>query len=178
MSKEAGLFTWDKPAYACLATRIPTGTEITEEKLCRTERAESYLASVGLRDFRVRMVPMDSGRDSHRAPACGMPWGAEPALPGAGASGEGAFERMQPEGEPSDGWTFERMPPEEEPSGEGAFERMQPEKVTSGEGAAADMARLQVTEGDIPLLLGRRKEILAELKKYYSAVMLDLEVRG
>ena len=55
---------------------------------------------------------------------------------------------------------------------------MQPEKVTSGEGAAADMARLQVTEGDIPLLLGRRKEILAELKKYYSAVMLDLEVRG
>ena len=70
------------------------------------------------------------------------------------------------------------MPPEEEPSGEGAFERMQPEKVTSGEGAAADMARLQVTEGDIPLLLGRRKEILAELKKYYSAVMLDLEVRG
>ena len=148
LSKEAGLFTWDKPAYACLATRIPTGTEITEEKLCRTERAESYLASVGLRDFRVRMVPMDSGRDSHRAPACGMPWGAEPALPGAGASGEGAFERMQPE------------------------------KVTSGEGAAADMARLQVTEGDIPLLLGRRKEILAELKKYYSAVMLDLEVRG
>lgn len=178
LSKEAGLFTWDKPAYACLATRIPTGAEITEERLCRTERTESYLASVGLRDFRVRMIPMDSGRDSHRAPACGMPWGAEPALPGAGASGEGAFERMPPEEKPSDGWTFERMPPEEEPSGEGAFERMQPEKVTSGEGAAADMARLQVTEGDIPLLLGRRKEILAELKKYYSAVMLDLEVRG
>ena len=163
MSKEAGLFTWDKPAYACLATRIPTGTEITEEKLCRTERAESYLASVGLRDFRVRMVPMDSGRDSHRAPACGMPWGAESALPGAVASGEGAFERMQPE---------------EKPSGEGAFERMQPEEKPSGERASADMARLQVTEGDIPLLLGRRKEILAELKKYYSAVLLDLEVRG
>ena len=163
LSKEAGLFTWDKPAYACLATRIPTGAEITEERLCRTERAESYLASVGLRDFRVRMVPMDSGRDSHRAPACGMPWGAESALPGAVASGEGAFERMQPE---------------EEPSGEGAFERMQPEEKPSGERASADMARLQVTEGDIPLLLGRRKEILAELKKYYSAVLLDLEVRG
>ena len=31
LSKEAGLFTWDKPAYACLATRIPTGEEITIE---------------------------------------------------------------------------------------------------------------------------------------------------
>ena len=55
---------------------------------------------------------------------------------------------------------------------------MQPEEKPSGERASADMARLQVTEGDIPLLLGRRKEILAELKKYYSAVLLDLEVRG
>ena len=55
LSKEAGLFTHDKPAYACLATRIPTGQTITEEKLQKTERAETYLASLGLRDFRVRM---------------------------------------------------------------------------------------------------------------------------
>ena len=54
MSKEAGLFTHDKPAYACLATRIPTGEEITPEKLRRTEAAESYLRSLGLEDFRVR----------------------------------------------------------------------------------------------------------------------------
>ena len=53
-SREAGLFTWDKPAYACLATRIPTGEEITPEKLRRTEAAESYLRSLGLEDFRVR----------------------------------------------------------------------------------------------------------------------------
>lgn len=53
-SKEAGLFTWDKPAYACLATRIPTGERITPEKLQRTERAENYLDSLGFRDFRVR----------------------------------------------------------------------------------------------------------------------------
>ena len=33
LSKEAGLFTWDKPSYACLATRIPTGCTITAEKL-------------------------------------------------------------------------------------------------------------------------------------------------
>lgn len=53
-SKEAGLFTWNKPAYACLATRIPTGEEITAEKLLVTEMAEDYLFSLGFRDFRVR----------------------------------------------------------------------------------------------------------------------------
>lgn len=56
MSKEAGLFTWDKPAYACLATRIPTGERITAQKLERTEKAEGYLESLGFRDFRVRTI--------------------------------------------------------------------------------------------------------------------------
>lgn len=55
LSKEAGLFTHDKPAYACLATRIPTGEYITAEKLQSTEAAEGLLAALGLRDFRVRM---------------------------------------------------------------------------------------------------------------------------
>jgi uncharacterized protein len=54
-SKEAGLPTWNKPAYACLATRILTGEAITEEKLCVTEKAESILFDMGFRDFRVRM---------------------------------------------------------------------------------------------------------------------------
>ena len=56
LSKEAGLFTWDKPAYACLATRITTGEQLTAEKLARTERAEDYLMSLGFTDFRVRGV--------------------------------------------------------------------------------------------------------------------------
>ena len=56
LSKKAGLFTWNKPAYACLATRIPTGETITAEKLRRTEWAETYLAGLGLRDFRVRAM--------------------------------------------------------------------------------------------------------------------------
>lgn len=55
-SKEAGLFTWDKPAYACLATRIPTGTPIIFEKLVHTEHAEDFLRSLGLSDFRVRSL--------------------------------------------------------------------------------------------------------------------------
>lgn len=55
LSKEAGLFTHDKPAYACLATRIPTGERITLDKLEKTEKAEHFLASLGFRDFRVRL---------------------------------------------------------------------------------------------------------------------------
>ena len=54
LSKEAGLFTWDKPAYACLATRIPTGTAITAQDLTATENAESALFDLGFTDFRVR----------------------------------------------------------------------------------------------------------------------------
>lgn len=56
LSKEAGLFTHDKPAYACLATRIPTGTIITEEDLKRTEICEEKLFSMGYTDFRIRAM--------------------------------------------------------------------------------------------------------------------------
>lgn len=54
-SREAGLFTWNKPAYACLATRIPAGTEISEGDLKKIERGESALAEMGFLDFRLRM---------------------------------------------------------------------------------------------------------------------------
>ncbi len=56
LSKEAGLFTWDKPAYACLATRIQPETEITKEMLVKTEQSEDFLSSIGFTDFRVRMI--------------------------------------------------------------------------------------------------------------------------
>lgn len=54
-SRQAGLFTWDKPAYACLATRVPTGTPITAGQLRRAERAEQALFRLGFTDFRVRL---------------------------------------------------------------------------------------------------------------------------
>lgn len=54
LSKEAGLFTWNKPAYACLATRIPVGEVLTAEKLRVTETAEDALSALGFSDFRVR----------------------------------------------------------------------------------------------------------------------------
>ena len=55
-SRAAGLPTWNKSAYACLATRTPTGTALCAAGLARTERAEDFLAGLGFRDFRVRTV--------------------------------------------------------------------------------------------------------------------------
>lgn len=60
LSKKAGLFTWNKPAYACLATRIPAETEITAEKLQATEQSEKILSDLGFSDFRIRL----SGKDA------------------------------------------------------------------------------------------------------------------
>lgn len=54
-SKEMGIPTWDKPAFACLASRIPYGTEITREKLTTIDRAEEVLSDLGFKQFRVRM---------------------------------------------------------------------------------------------------------------------------
>ena len=54
-SREAGLFTWDKPAYACLATRVPAGEAITADLLARVEGAEDALFRLGYTDFRVRV---------------------------------------------------------------------------------------------------------------------------
>jgi uncharacterized protein len=97
LSEEAGLFTWNKPAYACLATRIQSEEEITKEKLKAAEEAEKYLFSLGFSDFRVR--------------------------------------------------------------------------------SADGNARLQLKERQLPLLIEKRADILAVLKKYYKTVSLDLEVR-
>lgn len=55
LSQEAGLFTWNKPAYACLATRIQTGNRIIPGDLAKVEGAEQALAQMGFADFRVRL---------------------------------------------------------------------------------------------------------------------------
>lgn len=98
LSREAGLFTWDKPAYACLATRIPAGETITEEKLAATEAAENYLSALGFTDYRVRRM--------------------------------------------------------------------------------GDAARLQIQAGQIETVIEKREDIVEELRKYYTAVLLDLEPRA
>ncbi len=54
ISRALGVPTWDKPALACLSSRIPYGQPVTLEKLTRIDRAEQYLRDLGFRDVRVR----------------------------------------------------------------------------------------------------------------------------
>lgn len=54
LSREMGLPTWDKPAFACLASRFPYGQEITKEKLNMIDQAEQFLLDHGFRQVRVR----------------------------------------------------------------------------------------------------------------------------
>lgn len=54
LSKNLGLPTWNKPAFACLSSRFPYGNEITVEKLSMVERAEQFLMDLGFRQIRVR----------------------------------------------------------------------------------------------------------------------------
>jgi len=61
LSRERGLPTWDKPAMACLASRIPYGTPVTVERLSLVEQAESYIRSLGVRQARVRHHVLASG---------------------------------------------------------------------------------------------------------------------
>lgn len=54
LSRRAGLPTWDRPASACLSSRVPYGTPVTPELLEKIERAEAALRDLGFRQFRVR----------------------------------------------------------------------------------------------------------------------------
>jgi uncharacterized protein len=67
LSREAGLPTWDEPASACLSSRIPYFTEVTEDKLRTIEQAENVLRDLGFRVCRVRhhetVARLEIGRD-------------------------------------------------------------------------------------------------------------------
>jgi uncharacterized protein len=67
LSRRAGLPTWDEPASACLSSRIPYFSEVTDEKLRMIERAESVLRELGFRVCRVRhhdtIARLELGRD-------------------------------------------------------------------------------------------------------------------
>lgn len=67
LSRQAGLPTWDEPASACLSSRIPYHTEVTDEKLRLIERAEQAVRALGFRVCRVRhhddLARIEIGRD-------------------------------------------------------------------------------------------------------------------
>ena len=62
ISKEKGLHNWDKPAFACLASRFVYGEKITKEKLKMVDEAENFLVSLGLKQYRVRIHGEDLAR--------------------------------------------------------------------------------------------------------------------
>ena len=147
-SRNAGLFTWDKPAYACLATRVPSGTFIDEEILARIEWAEGQLANLGFSDFRVRAAELpDPDANASRTPAPDANASRTPA-PDASASGipaSGAPDSdVSHSGTPKRNWA----------------------------------ARLQITKDQLPLLLEHQSQILELLKTRFSQVSLDLELRA
>lgn len=55
LARRANLPTWDRPASACLSSRLPYGTEVTPERLALVERGEAALRELGFRQFRVRL---------------------------------------------------------------------------------------------------------------------------
>jgi uncharacterized protein len=55
LSKELGLATWEKPSFACLASRIPYGDKIDISRLKMIDRAEQFLLDLGLKQVRVRL---------------------------------------------------------------------------------------------------------------------------
>jgi uncharacterized protein len=67
LSRREGLPTWDRPAAACLSSRIPYGSEVTHEKIKTIESGEEQLRALGFRVYRVRhhdeLVRIEIGRD-------------------------------------------------------------------------------------------------------------------
>lgn len=77
-ARAAKIAVADKPSYACLATRIPTGMEITADRLARVEAAEQRLSAFGFSDFRVRMLPDGSAKLQLRAEQQPLLWQEQP----------------------------------------------------------------------------------------------------
>jgi uncharacterized protein len=67
LARRAGMSTWNEPASACLSSRIPYHSEVTNEKLRTIEAAERVLRDLGFRIFRVRhhdtIARLELGRD-------------------------------------------------------------------------------------------------------------------
>jgi uncharacterized protein len=79
LAREAGMSTWDEPASACLSSRIPYGSAVTDEKLRQIERAEAAVRALGFRVFRVRHHDQVARLEIARAE---MPRALEPEVTG------------------------------------------------------------------------------------------------
>jgi len=78
LSRSLDLPTWDKPSFACLSSRFPYGTGITEENLSRVDRAERILRDAGFKRYRVRFHDDRTARIEVSPQE--IPWLLDPAL--------------------------------------------------------------------------------------------------
>ena len=78
LSRSLDLPTWDKPSFACLSSRFPYGTGITEENLSRVDRAERILRDAGFKRYRVRFHDENTARIEVSPQE--IPWLLDPAL--------------------------------------------------------------------------------------------------
>ena len=78
LSRALGLPTWDKPSFACLSSRFPYGTGITEENLSRVDSAEGILRDAGFKRYRVRFHDDRTARIEVSPQE--IPWLIDPAL--------------------------------------------------------------------------------------------------
>jgi uncharacterized protein len=78
LSRALGLPTWDKPSFACLSSRFPYGTGITEENLSRVDRAERILRDAGFKRYRVRFHDERTARIEVSPGE--IPWLLDPSL--------------------------------------------------------------------------------------------------
>ena len=78
LSRLAGLPTWDRPASACLSSRIPYGTPVTIENVKTVETGEEEIKALGFRQFRVRfhgeVVRIEIAREEMEARAVAWRW--------------------------------------------------------------------------------------------------------
>ncbi len=61
IAKALGVSIWDKPSFACLGSRFPVGTRVTEERVGRIGRIETHLRTIGVSQFRARWHTLDGG---------------------------------------------------------------------------------------------------------------------
>ena len=99
LAREAGLRVWNKPSYACLATRIPAGTAITRADLDRAARGEALFLARGLSDFRLRL----RGREALLQVRAEQMELARRLLPEAAGLLAGDFSRIQLDSKPRPG---------------------------------------------------------------------------
>ena len=202
LSKHFELPTWDKPSFACLASRIPYGEIITAKKLSMVEQAEQLLLELGFRQFRVRFHGGKSQAENKDALGGKLQAGGESGGKSQAEDIDALSGKLQPGGE-SGGKSQAENAGKQQPAGESGVKSqaenavmLKPEGESGGRLQAEDtygkdgklqsvqnveirgaIARIEVLPEDFGRFMQEdvRLKVNAEFKKIgFSYVSLDL----